>query len=165
MDGLLETDFGLNVDYFFQLVSLLVALTALIYAALAFRVAKQALNSAKDSDLATLKLRAYDGRAKVQRSFFSLQSACQGIRQQWQFHHDHHHPPFGFQDHRLNDTRHIAEIESEGRSLLVQLALGLAELEAMDAVALEEYIKRTDETALSIEQLTLRLTPPKKIIA
>jgi len=162
MDGMLESALGFMGDYLFELLSLLIAAAALLYAALAFRVAKQAIQTAKDSDLAALKLKAHEGRARAERSFLSLQSACKDIRSQWNIHHDRHFPKLGANDYRRDDTHHISEAESEGRKLLMQLALGPSELGKMDAAALEKYIHWTDETALKIEHLAARLCPPQQ---
>lgn len=52
----------------FDIASLLIAAGALIFSALAFRIAKQALVAAERSDLAALKLKAQEGRARAERS-------------------------------------------------------------------------------------------------
>ncbi|WP_289032291.1 hypothetical protein [uncultured Roseibium sp.] len=161
MDGVLS----FITDHFFDGASLLLAAGALIYAALALRVAKQALVTAKMSDVATLKLKAHEGRERAEKSFLSLQSACHDTRSQWNLHHDHHYPTLGSQDFRQDDTRHISEIENEGRTLLGPLELGLSELGTMDVAALEDYIQMAHRTAARIEQLRFRLSPPKQLFA
>ena len=160
----LEGVFELIDNYFFEVASLLIASGALIYAARAFRVAKQALASAEGSDLAALKLKAHEGRARAQRSFLSLQSACHEMRGRWNVHHDRHYPRFGSQDSRHNDTRHISEVEREGRNLLSPLEQELPENGVLNSDALEDYIQRAEQAAMRIEQLTLRLSPPKPLI-
>ena len=161
LEGTLEL-FG---NYFFEVASLLIASSALIYAALALRVAKQALVSAEHSDLAALKLRAQDQRARAQRSFLSLQSACHEMRSRWDVYHSRHYPTLGSFDSRRNDTRHISEVEREGRKLLGPIERELPEDRALNSDLLEDYILRADQTAVQIEQLKLRLSPPKPIIA
>ncbi len=161
MDGVL----GLIRDHFFDGATLLISAGALIYAALALRVAKQALVTAKVSDVTTLKLKAYEGRERAEQSFLSLQSSCHDTRSQWSVHHDRHYPKLGGQDFRRDDTRHISDIENEGRTLLRPIELSLTELETMDAAALEDYIQLARRTAARIEQLQFRLHPPRQLFA
>lgn len=151
-------------NYLFEGASLLIAAGALIYAALALRVSKRALTAAEGSNLAYLKLKAHERRARAERSFLSLQSACQDMRSRWELHHDRHYPKMGSQDFRRDDTRHIAEVEREGRELLRPLELELQEIGVLDSDALEDYIRRADRAAMRIEQLTLRLSPPKQLV-
>lgn len=158
----MESYVGLNISDFIEVASLLLGCAALIYAALAFRVSKQALKTAAESDLATLKLTAHERRTKAERSFFSLQSACQDMRNLWDDHHSRNFPKFGARNFKCDDTRHISEVENQARKLLAPLALDLSELGAMDYAALEDYIERADQSALQIEQLTFRLSPPKQ---
>lgn len=154
--------FGSN---FFEVASLLFAAAALYYAALAFRVAKRALLTAQESDIVTLKLKAHEGRTQAERSFLSLQTACHDMRSQWDVHHGSHFPKLGTQDWRRDDTRHITEIENEGRKLLQPLAVNLSELGALNVAELEDYIQRANQSAVRIEQLTFRLSPPKQLFA
>ncbi|WP_420333396.1 hypothetical protein [Roseibium sp.] len=161
MDGTL----GLINDNFFDGVSLLLSAGALLFAALAHRVAKQALATAKMSDVAALKLKAHEGRERAEKSFLSLQTACHDTRSQWCRHHDRHYSTLGSRDFRQDDTRHISEIENEGRTLLRPLELGLSELGTMDVAALEDYIQQAHRTAARIEQLRFRLSPPKQLFA
>ena len=163
MEGMLERVAGLFEDYFFEVASLLLAAVALYYAALAFRVAKRALLTAQESDIVTLKLKAHEGRAKAERSFLSLQSACHDVRRQWEVHHDRYFPQLGIHDFRQDETRHITEVENEGRQLLKPLALNLSDMGALDVAELENYIQRADQSAVRIEQLTFRLSPPKQL--
>lgn len=161
MDGVL----GFMRDHLFDGASLLLTAGALIYAARALRVAKQALVTAKMSDVATLKLKAHEGRERAEQSFLSLRSACHDTRSKWSAHHDRHFPKIGSQDFRQDDTRHISAIESEGRTLLKPLQLELSELGTMDAAALEDYIQQAHRTAARIEQLRFHLSPPKQLFA
>ena len=105
-------------EFLFEVASLSIAAGALMYAALAFRIAKQALVAAERSDLAALKLKAQEGRARAERSYLSLQAACHEVRRQWDLHHDRHFPKLGSPGFRRDDTHHILEVESEGRELL-----------------------------------------------
>lgn len=162
---MLESVLDLIGKNFFEVISSLLAAVALVYAALAFRVSKQALEAGKESDLAALKLKAHEGREKLDRSFLSLQSACHEMRGRWEDHHGRHFPTLGSCDYRLDDTRHISEIENEGRKLLSPLALNLSQLREMDSVALEDYIQRTNQAAVRIEKLSFRLSPPKQRFA
>ncbi|MCA1337477.1 hypothetical protein [Pseudooceanicola marinus] len=115
--------------------------------------------------MATLKMKAQEKRMRAERSFVTLQSACQEMRRQWSVHHNRHYPILGNQDFRRKDTLHIAHVETEGRALLRGLELNMSEMGASSMAALDEYIQRADETTLQIEQLALRLSPPKPISA
>jgi hypothetical protein len=161
----LEVFLGLVDAHFFEISSLLIATGALIYAALALRVAKEALASAKGSDLAALKLKAQEARVRAERSFLSLQTACHETQGRWDDHHDRHYPKLGSQDFRSKDTLHIAQVERQGRELLRQLEIALPEAATSDSVALEEYIRRANQTVIEIEQLILRLSPPRQLLA
>jgi hypothetical protein len=152
-------------EHFFEITSLLISVAALIYAALAFRVARQAVGAAKESDLIALKMKAQDGRAKAERSFTSLQSACRNVRKKWDVHHQAHYPLFGHQNVRQEDTRHIIEIERKGQDLLKPLTLSQAALKTMKPAALEDYIEQTDVAARQIDKLGFRLSAPKQFSA
>ncbi|WP_417684933.1 hypothetical protein [Roseibium sp.] len=161
MDGFLS----LISDRFFEGFSLLIAVSALIYAALAHRVAKQALATAKTSALATLKFKAHEGRERAEQSFHSLQSACHDTRSQWDLHHHRHSPKLGSLHSPQDDTHHISEIERQGHTLLRPLDLSLSELGTMDATELEDYIQRAHRIAARIDQLRFELSPPKQLFA
>ena len=154
--------------YIFEVASLLIAAAALVFAALAFRDSRRTLQIAKESDLTALKLKALEGRAKAERSYLSLLTACNDMREQWEAYHNRQRTRpvlgagFGLRDDRLDDTRHISNVENEGRKLLKPLAHDLSELGGMDDSALEEYIQLADQSALRIEQLAFRLSPPKR---
>ncbi len=164
MEAILESVIEFFAGYFFEVSSLLLAAAALYYAALAFRVAKRALLTSQESDKVTLKLKAQEARAQAERSFLSLQSACHDIRGQWDIHHSRHFPALGDPHFRQDDTSHITEVETEGRKLLRPLALNLSELGALDVAELEDYIQRADQSAVIIEQLAFRLSPPKQFV-
>ena len=151
--------------YFFDAASLLIASAALIYAALALRVARKAQATTEMSEVAALKMTAQEKRMRAEHSFLALQSVCQEMRSRWSVHHDRHSPIMGNQDFRRKDTIHIDQLESEGRELLRGLELDMSEVRELSADALDEYIQRADETALRIEQLALRLSPPKPLLA
>lgn len=161
-DRWLESALEMVGNYFFEIASLLIATAALVYAALALRVAKEALVSGRGADLLALKLRAQEGRVRAERSFLSLQSACHEMRARWDLHHDRHYPKLGNQDFRNKETRHISQVERQGRELLRPLEFGLSSPEAGSAT-LEEYIHRAEKAAVEIEQLTLQLSPPKQL--
>jgi hypothetical protein len=165
MEAILERVGRLAGEYFFEVVSLLLAAAALYYAALAFRVAKRALLTSQESDKVTLKLKAQERREQAERSFLSLELACHDMRSQWDVHHGRHFPMLAAKDFRRDDTRHITEIENEGRNLLKPLALSLSELGTLDVVELEKYIQRADQSAVRIERLAFRLSPPKQLFA
>lgn len=152
-------------EYFFEIASLVITVAALIYAALAFRVAKQAIDIAKASDLLALKMKAQDGRAKVVRSFTSLQSACRDVLDKWDVHHQNHFPRLGSHDLRNQDTDHIAQVEREGRELLKPLIVNQATLRAMKPNELEDYIEQTEAVAQRIDKLGFRLASPRRIVA
>lgn len=152
-------------DYFFEIASLVITVAALVYAALAFRVAKQAIDIAKASDLLALKMKAQDGRAKAERSFTSLQSACRDVHDRWDVHHQNHFPRLGNYDLRIQDTNHIAQIEREGRELLKPLTVNQAALRAMKPNELEDYIEQSEAIARQIDKLGFRLRSPKQLAA
>jgi len=165
MEAVLEDVGELFRNYFFEVASFLLAAAALYYAALAFRVAKRTLLTTQESDIVTLKLKAHEGRVQAERSFLSLQSACHDMRNQWDVHHGRHFPTMGAQEFRRDDTRHIAEVENEGRRLLKPLALNLSEMGTLDVAELEDYIHRADQSVVRIAQLAFRLSPPRQLFA
>lgn len=159
----LENYLGFLGEHFFEAASLILAAGALIFAALAFRVAKQAIAINEASELAILKLKAFERRTRAERGFLSLQSHCQDFRNRWHVHHDRHGPKLSSQDFRKKDIRNIDEVENKGRNLLKPFAHDISEMEALDAAALKDYIQRADQSALRIEQLAFRLSPPKQL--
>lgn len=156
----MESVVALIGNFLYEGASLMIAAGALIYAVLAHRVATKALAAAEESDSATLKLKAQEGRARAERSFLSLQAACREMRRRWDLHQDRHYPILTLQDIHRDDMRHILEVESEGRKLLGTLKLEVGALSSDD---LEGYIQRADQTAVDIERLTFRLSPPKEL--
>jgi hypothetical protein len=163
MEAILEGVMGIFGAYFFEIASLLLAAAALYYAARAFRVANRALLTSQESDKVTLKLKAQEGRAQAERSFLTLQSACHDMRAQWDVHHGRHFPSLGDPSFSRDDTAHIIEVEAEGRKLLAPLALNLSDMGSLDVADLEDYIQRADQSAVRIEQLAFRLTPPRNL--
>ncbi|WP_417809990.1 hypothetical protein [Thioclava sp.] len=163
MGGSLEGIMAPISGYVFDAASLLIAVGALIYAARAFRVSKQALKSGEDAHLAELKMKALEGRARAERSFLSLQTDCHGMRERWDLHHREHFPKLSVRDLRPDDTHHIFEIEGEGRRLLASLKLEQPEIAKFEASDLENYIRKANNVAIRIEQLALRLSAPKSL--
>ncbi|MCQ0971989.1 hypothetical protein MLD63_16320 [Paracoccus sp. TK19116] len=150
-------------SYFFEIASLLIASGALVYAALALRVAKEALEAARSSDLAALKSRAHEVRVGAERNFVSLQSACQEMRGRWDLHHERYSPKLGSPEFRNNDTRHILEVERKGHELLRLLKTELTKVAISEPAALEGYIHWAEQTAVEIERLKLQLSPPRQL--
>lgn len=159
MEGLWD----LAGNHFFEGASFLISACAVLYAALALRVAKRAVVAAEASDLVALKLKARDGKAEAQRSLLRLQAACHEMRSRWNQHHDLHYPKMGERDYRWDDITHILAVESEGRELLKAVEMEMSGLSVMNPKALEDCIQRTDGTVIEIDRLVLKLSPPKPL--
>ncbi|GLQ16446.1 hypothetical protein [Maritalea porphyrae] len=158
MEGVWEY-FG---NYFFEVASLSIAFGALVYAVLAFHVAKTATKAAEASDLVSFNLKAGEVMARAEQSFLSLQKACHDLRLQWENHHRHHTPNLGAYESRQEDTRHIIEVEVEGRKLLMMLK---HEMDSLSVDTLKDFIQNANQTTTKIERLALQLTPPKQLFA
>ncbi|GAB1478496.1 hypothetical protein MASR2M74_10430 [Paracoccaceae bacterium] len=157
----------LNVaaDRIFEIMSLLVAVVALVYAMLALRVAKQANQIAKESNIAALRVRLRDEVSAAQINPLGLQEACQRTKSQWERYWIKHVPAFGRPSgifhHQPKETRHIVETETAGRKLFQRLSEATVNPVSNNAIELESHIIFAQQTAMEIDQLSLRLEGPK----
>lgn len=160
---MIESVFSVFKPHAFEVISMLIAGAALIYAALAFKAAKHAIQATKDSDMTALRVKVLDGTSEAERSFLKLQDACQTTRDLWERHIDIHYPVLGSGFERPKETRHIAELEREGSKLLRELINPASIAGKAGTVDLEGYIRHAQAASVQIERLKLRLEAPKPL--
>jgi hypothetical protein len=145
----------------FEFAGLLVSVAALVYAALAFRAANQAIHLAKASNMAVLRLKVQDELSAAERSFHKLQESCRDTRSQWERHLKKHYPSLGRAFSPPEETKHIAELEQAGRRLLQELKDTVPHNPMSEAAETEVFVKRAHAAAMQIERLAFDLEAPK----
>lgn len=152
----------------FEIVSILIAASALIYAALAFSASKQAIKATKESEITVLQVKAQDGISDAKRSFLLLQEACLLTRREWENHKSRHFPVLGSDLGRSmfaepDETRHISEIERTGSKTLNELLASIPKFDAPTSSELHRFIARAQSASTQIERLKLGLEGPKPL--
>ncbi|SFS22265.1 hypothetical protein [Yoonia litorea] len=156
----LETTLNLAAQHAFEIISLLIAAAALVYAALAFKAAKHAVQATKDSDLTALRVKMQDSISGAERSLIRLQEACQATRLQWENKNDRAFPVLGTGFFDRSETDHIQELEHAGFKLLQELA-ATAPKATSSTTEIEAFIGRARTASVQIERLKFRLECPK----
>jgi len=151
------------MQHAFEAVSMFISGVALVYAALAFKAAKHAIQATRDSDMTALRVKVMDGISEAERGFLKLQKSCQMTRDHWEKHLDEHYPTFGRGFEPPKETRHIADLERTGRKLLGELIDRSPITGKEDALNLEDYIRHAQFTSVQIERLNLSLEMPKPL--
>ena len=151
------------VDNALEILSLFVAVAALVYAALAFRSARHTNQTTKDSDRTALRLKVEDSIAKAESSLTELQAVCNTTRNLWEVHFDRHYPAMGRNFRPPEETRHILELERAGVKLFHALRETIPEEKEACAMNFEEHIKQANATSAQIERLKLRLETPRPL--
>lgn len=154
---------GLVEQHAFEAISILIAAAALVYAALAFKAAKQAVQATRDSDMTALRVKVQDGISGAARSLLKLQKACQSTRDGWKKHRNKRYPTLGNGLGRADETRHIGEIERAGSKLLRELHSSAPKTGKENAVDLEGFTKKAHSASVQIERLKFGLEAPKPL--
>lgn len=147
-------------QHFFELASLFIAVAALVCAALAYRVAKEAIAAANASDQTALRQKVLEKLAVAERSYILLQTACSKNRGEWDEYHRRSYPTLGAFSTRRKDTEHIGRIEREGQQLLEAARERLANINEMKSAELEAALYFIDSVSIKIERFTLNLDKP-----
>ncbi len=158
---ILETVRDLFAQRAFEVISLLIAAAALVYAALAFRAAKHAVRATKDSDLTALRVKMLDGISDARRSLIRLHEACQATRNQWEDMNGRHFPVLGNGLGFRSETDHIGELETAGTRLLDELSALAPKAETSKAADIEAFIARAQSASVQIERLKFKLEAPR----
>ncbi|MEJ1992316.1 MAG: hypothetical protein P8X50_11610 [Maritimibacter sp.] len=158
---MIEISLNFVAAHALEILSLIVAVAALVYAALALRAANQAVHLTKETNIAALKLKARDELSVVERSFHELQENCQQTRRQWDLHRQKHFPAFSQNFDQPTETNHISRLEMTGRRLLQDLKDEMPD--GGKATDFEGFINRAKVAAIQIKQLTFDLELPKPI--
>jgi hypothetical protein len=156
------------VQNVFEIVSILISVGALFYAALAFSASKHAIKATKESDITVLQVKAQDGISDAKRSFLILQEACLLTRREWEHHKDRHFPKLGNGFGRSmfaepDETQHIIKIERTGSKQLNELLASIPNSNASTSSELHQFIARAQSASTQIEQLKLGLRGPKPL--
>lgn len=147
-----------------EVVSLAIALVALIYASMAHYSSKEAARATKTSDVTHLRLQAKSSLSKADRSFLSLQSACNVNRDLWKRHDQKYFPLLSVRSFDQSDElKSIGSTERDGARLLHCIRESYAGLNEMHVEQLEVIIQETDQTGIQIERLAHRLQEPPQL--
>ncbi len=145
-----------------EIVPIIIALVALYYAALAYRLARKTAHNTATSDLMKLRLQARSCITDVEKSLLTLQSACAANRQTWEQHAQKHYPKLSLHPFATpEEFKHISSIEDQGAKLAVDARNAFSGLNDMTASELEAAIHQTGGVGAQIERLAHRLKDPQ----
>lgn len=152
----------------FEIVSILIAAGALVFAALAFNTSKKAIKATKESDITALQIKAQDSISDAKRSFLLLQEACLLTRRDWENHKSQHFPALGSHFGRSmfaepDETQHISKIERTGSKALNELLGSIPKSDALASSTLHQFIAKAQSASTQIEQLKLGLEGPRPL--
>ena len=157
----LETVLDLAAQHAFEAILLFFAAAALVYAALAFKAAKHAIQATKESDLTALRVKIQDGILDARRSLIRLHEACRATRLQWEDNHERRRPVLGDGCAFRSETNNIRELECMGTNLLKELAALAPEAATSNVDEIEAFIARAQAASVQIERLKFELEVPK----
>ncbi|WP_339757993.1 hypothetical protein [uncultured Hoeflea sp.] len=156
---MLEVAIDWMASQWLELASLLIAIAALFYAALANNSSRKATTAAQASDLANLRIQANQCLAEANRSLLSLHSSCKANRADWEQFERKHMPSLGWTRPEPEQSN-IAQVEREGNVLLQEIEDYFAPVDEMNAAQLEKGVQNARAAALEIEKLAGRLDGP-----
>jgi len=156
---MLEVVIDWMANQWLELASLLIAIVALFYAALAYNSSRNATTAARASNLANLRIQAKLTLSEANRSLFSLHSSCQASRADWEQYKRKHMPSLGG-TRPAPELTNIAQVEREGAVLLQEIEDYFAPIDEMNATQLEKGFQDARVAALEIEKLAGRLEGP-----
>lgn len=156
---MLEVAIDWMASQWLELASLLIAIAALFYAALAYNSSRKATAAARTSDLANLRIQANLCLAEANRSLLSLHSSCKANRANWEQYKRKHMPSLGG-TWLAPEYSNIAQVEREGNVLLQEIENYFAPVDKMNAAQLEKGVQDARAAALEIEKLAGRLEGP-----
>jgi hypothetical protein len=151
-----------------DVLSILIAIGALVFAALAFSASKQAIKATRNSDVIALQIKAQDGISDAKRSLFLLEEACLLTRRDWETHKSRHFPKIGSNFGRSmfaepDETQHIRKIELIGSKALKELLSSIPKSDAAAPSELHQFIAKAQSASTQIERLKLGLEGPKPL--
>lgn len=148
--------------YGFEIATTVIAVSALISAERAIRIAKHALQLTKETNLLSLRLRMKEVIAYAERSFFNLQTECQKTREQWERHHNSQRPLMSLgMFERPKEIQSIFALERSGSTFLRELIEEAPTQETRDEARLEQFVGIAKARSLQIERLILQLESPR----
>jgi len=157
----MEVASGIFNQHLFEVISTIIATVALVYAALAFKAAKQAIRATRESDIIALRVVVQESIAHAESSLVRLHEACHSSRDEWEIHECTQRPVLGQSHVHIENTRNIGLVERSGSNLLDRLLSSAPNFENANTLELEEFIKRAKAAAVEIGRLKLRLKSPK----
>lgn len=144
-----------------EVASLLIAIFALIFAALAYHLAKQADESAKISDTLNLRGQANSALTKATSKFLILQEDCRMVKDSWDIYKRKHLPSLGRS--RLDVRNNTEEIERHGAAILSKTQQKFGKVDNFNSEQLMQLIETADASKLEFERLSGRLERPPTI--
>lgn len=147
-------------NHWLELVSVGVAIGALLYARRAYHLSKEGAEAAKSSELINLRIKAKSGLIEVERSLQKLRSANRTVRLAWDHYERKHIPTLGSFNHRPEELTSNANVEHQGIAILQKVNKRFADIDTMKADQLEIGFRETRHAALRIESLIDHLEHP-----
>lgn len=140
--------------------SILIGTIGAVYAALAYHVAKQAMRSVAASELSNLKIKARETQGVAEKSLVGLKANCGAVRAQWEAYACRHFPLLGRDEQLRQNTQHISSIERRGAEAFRSISCDSASIDSLSTSELQAFIMRASEVSLTIDRLSLNLSPP-----
>lgn len=144
-----------------EVASLLIAIIALIFAALAYHLTKQAADSAKISDTLNLRGQAKSALSEARSKFLMLQGDCRMVKDSWDIYERKHLP--SLRRPNLDAQNNIQEIERRGAAILSKAQQEFGEVDDLNSEQLMQLIETADASKLEFERLSGRLERPPTI--
>lgn len=155
---MLEVVIDWMANHWLELASVVIAIVALFYAALAYNSSRDTATAARTSELVNLRIQAKSSLAEAKRSFLSLRSSCQASRADWDQYARKHLPSLGSRP--VVELSSISQVQREGAALLREVSQYFAPVDEMEAAQLEKGFQDAKAAALEIERLAGRLEGP-----
>lgn len=143
-----------------EVVGLIVASTAAVYAALAYRTARRAADHAKVASLASLRVEARSRLVAAKRNYAALTRRCNDLYREWQADISKNGPLLT--RHRSKPPPIITTTRRDGNTIMQQLKRKSHDLNSSDAATLERLIADADAAIVQIDALAVRLEEPDR---
>ena len=157
---MIEILIGLVKQHTFEIVSAVGTVAALVYAARAHSIAKQAVKVTMDVSLTELRLKVQEEITIATHNLMRLEEVCQTSLIQWDKYFDKHQPTLGHQSKADAVRLRIDAAKNSGKILLDNLLASAPPAEIDDLTVLENFIRKAKSEAIKIRRLGARLDHP-----
>jgi len=141
-----------------EVASLVIAITALIYAALAHSSAKRSSRAAEISDNTSFKIQANSALVEAESEFIRLKMNCQTKREAWDVYKRKHLPPLS--TNQPDGLKSIDDVLQRGNAILHEVQQNSVRDGDLDSKQLADVIRKANAASLELQALSGRLERP-----